>query len=237
MLSKVIEPNLRKLEKRFSHPARRRKAMTALRLTIFIKLKLTSSVRRIWDITSALVALGLGWPLWALLALLIKLTDGGPILYWQDRVGYRGQLFAFPKFRSMRINADQYQHALENQHADQCTFKLKNDPRVTYIGRWMRRFSLDEIPQLWCVLIGQMTLVGPRPPLPREVSQYGLHARQRLEITPGLTCIWQVSGRSNIAFDGQLAMDLQYIRERSIALDLRILLLTLPAVFLGRGAY
>ena len=101
----------------------------------------------------------------------------------------------------------------------------------------MRRFSLDEIPQLWCVLIGDMTLVGPRPPLPKEVQLYGLHARQRLEITPGLTCIWQISGCSTIAFEGQLAMDLLYIRQRSIKLDLRILLLTLPAVFAGHGAY
>ena len=237
MLSKVIQPNLRELEQRFSQPAQRRKAVAALRRNLLLKQRLGHIIRRSWDIAAALLALVLGWPLWLFLALFIKLTDGGPVLYWQSRVGYRGRIFAFPKFRSMRINADQDQAVLENQHADQRTFKLKNDPRITRIGRWMRRFSLDEIPQLWCVLIGDMTLVGPRPPLPKEVQLYGLHARQRLEITPGLTCIWQISGRSTIAFEGQLAMDLLYIRQRSIKLDLRILLLTLPAVFAGHGAY
>ncbi|WP_373975552.1 sugar transferase [Chitinibacter sp. SCUT-21] len=237
MLGKVIEPNLRELELKFSHPARRRKAVALLRTSLSCKQSCARVIRRGWDISAALCALLLAWPLWLLIALAIKLTDGGPILYWQYRVGYRGQLFAFPKFRSMRTDAEQCCAALNNQHADARTFKQKNDPRITRIGRWLRRFSLDEVPQLWCVFTGDMTLVGPRPPLPREVKLYGLHARQRLEITPGLTCIWQISGRSNIAFEGQLAMDLQYIQQRSIALDIQILLRTLPAVLRGTGAY
>ncbi|QLG87781.1 sugar transferase [Chitinibacter bivalviorum] len=237
MISKINTPNLRELEQRFSNPARRRLMVLLVRANLRLKHSFEFGVRRTWDVLAASLALVLGWPLWLLLALCIKLSDGGPILYWQQRVGYRGQLFAFPKFRSMRIDADQCKSRLLNQHADQRTFKSRNDPRITRIGRWLRRFSLDEVPQLWCVLKGEMTLVGPRPPLPNEVSLYGLHARQRLEITPGLTCIWQISGRSNIAFDGQLALDLKYIRERNIALDLRILLLTLPAVFRGHGAY
>lgn len=237
MLSKLIQPNLRDLEQRFSQPARRRKAMKNLRRLLLIRQHCSAAIRRGWDIAAAMSLLLLGWPLLLLLAVFIKLNDGGPILYWQQRVGYRGQLFAFPKFRSMRVDADQYKNRLSNQHADARTFKLRHDPRITFIGRWMRRFSLDEIPQLWCVLKGEMTLVGPRPPLPNEVQLYGLHARQRLEITPGLTCIWQISGRSNIPFEGQLAMDLQYIRQRSLWLDIRILFLTIPAVFRGHGAY
>lgn len=237
MLSKVIPPNLQALEERFSQPGRRRKAMTLLRYQLMTRQFFSNAIRRCWDVAAAVSVLLLGWPVLLLLAVLIKLNDGGPVLYWQQRVGYRGRLFAFPKFRSMGINADQFKNELNNQHNDARTFKLKHDPRITLIGRWMRRFSLDEIPQLWCVFKGEMTLVGPRPPLPSEVQLYGLDARQRLEITPGLTCIWQISGRSNIAFDGQLAMDLEYIRQRSLKLDIRILLLTLPAVFRGHGAY
>jgi lipopolysaccharide/colanic/teichoic acid biosynthesis glycosyltransferase len=228
---------LKLLEKRYSQINIQRWRVRLLRGRFHLRLQVTRTVRRAWDISAAVMALLLAWPVWLCIAVAIKLTDGGPIFHWQRRVGYRGQLFDFPKFRSMVINAEALQSALANQHQDSHTFKLAHDPRVTWIGRWIRRLSLDEFPQLWCVLKGEMTLVGPRPPLPKEVALYGLYARQRLEIKPGLTCIWQVSGRSEVAFMGQLEMDLDYIRRRSLALDIRILLKTIPAVVFGRGAY
>src|SRR5262249_44805236 len=144
-------------------------------------------------------------------------------------------LFAFPKFRSMIPDTDQLKGCLLAQsiHKDSPTFKMHNDPRLTWIGRIIRKLSIDEVPQLWCVLKGEMTLVGPRPPLPQEVIQYTLEQRRRLEVTPGLTCIWQVSGRSNIPFPQQVEMDVEYIETRDLWLDLRILLKTVPAVVLG----
>lgn len=178
-------------------------------------------------------------PLMLFIALLIKLTDGGAILYVTDRVGKWGQEFRFPKFRSMRVGAESQKAALleRSDLGRSITFKMKHDPRITWIGRILRRTSLDELPQLWCVLKGDMSLVGPRPPLPDEVAHYDLEQRKRLDITPGLTCIWQVSGRSDIPFPHQVKLDLQYIESQSFWLDLYILLKTIPAVILGRGAY
>ena len=176
----------------------------------------------------------------ALVALAIRCHDGGPVLFWQRRVGRHGVEFDFPKFRSMSVDAEARRDALaqRNQHGEAgTTFKLRHDPRITPVGRWIRRASIDELPQLWCVLRGEMTLVGPRPALPREVATYALEHRERLSVTPGLTCIWQVSGRSELPFPQQLAMDLDYIRHASVALDLRLLVLTVPAVVSGRGAY
>ncbi|MBE9609543.1 sugar transferase [Chitinilyticum piscinae] len=237
MNARVDLAELRRLERYYSQPWRRRVRVAFLRTELSLRRKGAALVRRGWDCTAALSALLLFWPLWLALALAIRMGDGGPILYWQQRVGYRGRVFAFPKFRSMVMNAETLQGKLANQHADARTFKQRHDPRITRIGAFMRRFSLDEIPQLWCVLRGDMTLVGPRPPLPKEVARYGLDARQRLEITPGLTCLWQVGGRSELDFEQQLALDLQYIRERSLTLDVLILLRTVPAVLGGRGAY
>jgi lipopolysaccharide/colanic/teichoic acid biosynthesis glycosyltransferase len=125
----------------------------------------------------------------------------------------------------------------KNQHKEGVTFKIKNDPRVTRVGKWLRKFSLDELPQLINVLRGQMSLVGPRPPLPREVAQYSHADRRRLQVKPGLTCLWQVSGRSEIDFSGQVQLDVQYIESQSLWGDLVILFKTVPAVFLGKGAY
>jgi lipopolysaccharide/colanic/teichoic acid biosynthesis glycosyltransferase len=129
------------------------------------------------------------------------------------------------------------QLAEKSQHADTKTFKIKDDPRITWIGRILRRSSLDELPQLWCVLRGEMSLVGPRPPVPREVALYTLADRRRLSVTPGMTCIWQVSGRSEIAFPEQVELDVEYIHSYSVAKDLSILLRTVPAVLFGKGAY
>jgi len=199
----------------------------------------TGVLKRLLDIVVSLTGLFCLAPLFAVVALCIKLTDGGPILFWQSRVGKWGREFPFPKFRSMVVNAEQLKDALlqQNQHQDIKTFKMKRDPRITWIGRIIRKFSIDEMPQLWCVLKGDMSLVGPRPPVPREVALYSLSDRRRLDVTPGLTCIWQVSGRSEIPFPRQVELDVQYINSRSFLTDLRILIMTVPAVLLGKGAY
>jgi len=137
------------------------------------------------------------------------------------------------------MNAEKLKDALlaQSDLKDSVTFKMKRDPRVTWIGRIIRKFSIDELPQLWCVLKGDMTLVGPRPPVPREVAAYTLADRRRLDVTPGLTCFWQVSGRSDIAFPQQVQLDVQYIESQSLWVDFVVLLKTIPAVLLGKGAY
>jgi len=196
-------------------------------------------VKRATECLLALAALIVLMPLFALVALLIKLHDGGPVLFWQKRIGQHGVVFPFPKFRSMVVNAETLKANLArmNDHGQGITFKMKKDPRITWIGRIIRKFSIDELPQLWCVLKGELALVGPRPAIPSEVEQYTLADRRRLEIKPGLTCIWQVSGRGDIPFDGQVALDVEYIHSQSLALDLKILLKTIPAILTGRGAY
>lgn len=197
------------------------------------------SWKRCLDIIASSIGLIALAPLFAIVSVLIKLTDGGPILFWQSRVGLQGREFPFPKFRSMVTNAESLKDTLlaANDHGNCITFKMKKDPRVTWIGSILRRFSLDELPQLWCVLVGDMSLVGPRPPVPREVALYSLRARRRLEVVPGLTCIWQVSGRGDIPFEEQVELDMEYIRRRGAWLDIRLLCLTIPAVLTGRGAY
>lgn len=187
---------------------------------------------------SGLALLGL-LPLFGVIAALIKLEDGGPILFWQTRVGKHGRHFAFPKFRSMVVDAEARLEAIRarNQHGATITFKMQDDPRITRIGKVLRRFSMDELPQLWCVFRGDMSLVGPRPALPKEVARYDLAARRRLNATPGLTCVWQVSGRSNLAFPIQCEMDIAYIRRQSLRYDIELLIRTIPAVVSGKGAY
>lgn len=196
-------------------------------------------LKRVIDIFVSVIYLLSLWPLFLVLALLIKLTDGGPVLFWQTRIGLWGREFPFPKFRSMVVNAEALKDELleMSDHEDSITFKMKKDPRVTWIGRLMRKLSLDELPQLWCVLKGDMSLVGPRPPVPREVAEYTLADRRRLDVVPGLTCIWQVSGRGDIAFDEQVELDVQYIESQSLWLDIKLLIKTIPAVLLGKGAY
>lgn len=186
--------------------------------------------------SSALIILS---PIFAIVALCIKLTDSGPAVYWQTRVGLYGREFPFPKFRSMVMNADAMKDSLmkQNMHQDGITFKMKDDPRITWIGKIIRKFSIDELPQLLCVLKGDMSLVGPRPPVPREVALYTLEDRRRLDAIPGLTCIWQVSGRGDIPFPQQVKLDVQYIESQSILLDIKLLLQTVPAVLTGKGAY
>ena len=205
-----------------------------------VKSRSLRLAKRTVDLCLVIPAMVLLMPLFSLVALAIKLQDGGPVFYWQSRVGQRGREFRFPKFRSMCMNADQVRAKIEaqNQHGSEgVTFKMKRDPRITTVGRFIRRFSIDELPQLWCVVRGEMTLVGPRPPLPSEVTQYSLRDRERLSVVPGLTCFWQVNGRSEIPFDQQVEMDIDYIHQRSLKTDLKVIAKTVPAVVRGRGAY
>lgn len=195
--------------------------------------------KRAFDAAASCAALVLISPLWALIALLIKLEDGGPVIFAQTRVGKHGREFKMYKFRSMRPDAEQRLRELlaKNQHRDGVTFKIKDDPRITRVGRWLRKFSFDELPQFYNVLIGDMSVVGPRPPVPREVALYSLADRRRLAIKPGITCIWQISGRAQIDFHGQVELDVRYIETRTFWSDLRIILKTVPAVLSGTGAY
>jgi len=202
--------------------------------------RLRQLAKRSLDVSVALLALLALAPLFAVVAFLIWRTDRGPVLYWQERVGRHGRVFRFPKFRSMVVDSDALREKLArlNEHgAEGVTFKMKNDPRITWIGRIIRRTSIDEAPQLWCVLTGEMSLVGPRPALPKEVSRYSLADRRRLEAVPGLTCHWQVQGRSTIPFPRQVELDVAYIEEQNLALDIKLLAQTVPAVVTGRGAY
>lgn len=195
--------------------------------------------KRALDIVGSGLALVLLSPLFGLIALLIKLEDRGPILFRQVRVGRHGREFRMLKFRSMRVDAEARLKELlaRNQHSGGITFKIKDDPRVTRIGKWIRKFSFDELPQFWNVFTGEMSLVGPRPPVPREVALYTLADRRRLAVKPGITCIWQISGRAEIDFPGQVQLDVRYIESRTLWQDIKILCKTIPAVLSGTGAY
>lgn len=194
-------------------------------------------IKRVADVVAAAVLLVLLSPLLLLLAVLIKLTSAGPVLYRQQRCGLGGRRFTLYKFRSMVADADLHREELEAlNEADGPVFKIWNDPRCTRIGRWMRRFSLDELPQLWNVLKGDMSFVGPRPPLPQEVEKYERWQRRRLRMRPGLTCLWALEGRSQLSFARWMKLDLDYIDTWSLWLDLKIFLKTIPRVLLGRGA-
>jgi exopolysaccharide biosynthesis polyprenyl glycosylphosphotransferase len=197
------------------------------------------ALKRLLDIAVALAGLLALSPLLLTAMALIKLEDRGPIFFSQTRVGAHGRPFEMWKFRSMVRNADALKEQLlaGNEMAGGITFKMKNDPRITRVGKWLRKFSVDELPQIWNVFIGEMSVVGPRPPVPREVAQYSPEERQRLLAKPGLTCFWQVGGRSKIDFGGQVRLDLEYIRSRSLWIDVKLLLKTVPAVLMGDGAY
>lgn len=178
-------------------------------------------------------------PVLILVALLVATTSEGPVLYRQRRVGIGGRPFQMIKFRTMRVDADSRAAALfaERNDGSGPLDKLRDDPRVTSVGRWLRRFSLDELPQLWNVLNGTMALVGPRPARPHEVDRFTPRDHARLVVRPGITGMAQVRGRSDLAWDDAVRLDLHYVEHRSLLLDLGILLRTLPAVLLGRGAY
>jgi exopolysaccharide biosynthesis polyprenyl glycosylphosphotransferase len=196
-------------------------------------------VKRVLDVVVSATALLLLLPVFALVAAMIRLESPGPVFFKQTRVGRWGKLFTIWKFRSMYADAEERKAELlgSNEMEGGVTFKMKDDPRITRVGRFIRKTSIDELPQLWNVLVGDMSLVGPRPPVPSEVDQYSLSDRRRLEVIPGITCIWQVSGRSEIPFEQQVELDVQYIQSQSLWTDLKILLKTVPALLLGSGAY
>jgi exopolysaccharide biosynthesis polyprenyl glycosylphosphotransferase len=195
-------------------------------------------VKRGFDIVSAILLLILLSPALALLALIIRLDSEGPVIFRQTRCGKDGKLFAFYKFRGMVADAEARQSEFDHlNEAQGPIFKMKHDPRVTRVGRVLRRTSLDELPQLWNVLRGEMSLVGPRPPLPKEVEKYEEWHQARLRAVPGITGLWQVSGRSQLGFDEMTRLDIEYLNVWSLALDLRILVRTVVAVIFAHGAY
>ena len=194
--------------------------------------------KRATDICLSGLGLLLLSPLFLILAIIIKLTSKGPVFYLSERCGKNKQVFNFYKFRSMLKDADKMRDGLQDKNEmDGPVFKIRNDPRVTRIGRFMRRFSLDELPQLWNVFKGDMSLVGPRPPIPDEVGEYEDWQLKRLNIKPGITCLWQIQGRSEISFKEWMRLDLWYIDNWSLWLDLKILFKTIPTVITRKGAY
>ncbi len=199
----------------------------------------TYFVKRLIDVIASLILMFLLTPLFLVIMALIYKSSPGPVFYKQTRVGRWGKLFTMWKFRSMYLDAGERLKEImaQNEMTGGVIFKMKNDPRIFPVGKFIRKASIDELPQLWNVLKGDMSLVGPRPALPSEVNQYSLDDRRRLEVIPGITCIWQVSGRSNIPFPQQVQLDVQYIQSQSIWMDIKLLLQTIPAVLLSRGAY
>ena len=197
------------------------------------------AVKRTLDVLVSLVALVMLAPLFLVVAVCILVDDGFPVLLMQKRVGLYGREFRLHKFRSMCRDAEQIKVDLleRNESADGVIFKIKNDPRITRTGRILRRFSIDEMPQFLNVLLGDLSVVGPRPPLPEEVAKYSLSDRKRLQVKPGLTCLWQIQGRSEIPFKGLVSLDMQYIHSQSLLKDIVIIIKTIPAVLFGRGAY
>lgn len=194
-------------------------------------------IRRILDIVLASLLGLVTLPITAVSAILIKLTSSGPVLFKQGRCGLNGRVFVMYKFRSMTDNAEQLRYELDAlNEMDGPVFKSSRDPRITPVGKFLRRFSIDELPQLYNVLRGDMSLVGPRPPLPQEVSRYERWQRRRLSMKPGMTCLWQISGRNEVSFRDWMKLDLEYIDNWSLLLDLKILVKTVPVVLLGRGA-
>jgi exopolysaccharide biosynthesis polyprenyl glycosylphosphotransferase len=194
--------------------------------------------KEIFDRVAAALLGALLLPVLLLIALLIRLTSRGPALYRQHRVGKDGRTFTMIKFRTMVVDAHARRHELtDGNQGSGPMFKLRRDPRVTRVGAWLRRYSVDELPQLLNVLGGSMSLVGPRPPLPEETETYGPDVRRRLLVKPGLTGLWQVSGRSDLPWDEAVRLDLRYVEDWSLALDAVILWKTVRAVFRARGAY
>jgi exopolysaccharide biosynthesis polyprenyl glycosylphosphotransferase len=194
-------------------------------------------IRRVMDLLLTLILAPFALIVMALSAVLIKLTSPGPVLFKQERCGLNGRIFVMYKLRSMVDNAEQARSELEAlNEMDGPVFKSSRDPRITAVGKILRRFSIDEFPQLYNVLRGDMSLVGPRPPLPQEVARYERWQRRRLSMKPGITCLWQISGRNEVSFQDWMKLDLTYIDNWSLLLDLKILLKTVPVVLLGRGA-
>ena len=204
-----------------------------------LRCAITPYGKRALDILVSFLSLVLLSPLLCLVAMLIMLESRGGALFKQERIGINGIPFTMWKFRSMCCDAERQRLALQkrNEMSNGVIFKMKNDPRITRLGALIRKTSIDELPQLVNVLKGDMSLVGPRPPLPSEVAEYSQADRHRLCVVPGITCLWQISGRSDIPFAQQVKLDIQYIEKQSLWFDIVVLLKTVPAVLKARGAY
>jgi lipopolysaccharide/colanic/teichoic acid biosynthesis glycosyltransferase len=203
-----------------------------------IRIAYDPHLKRLLDVLLAAIGLILSLPIWLIVGLAIKLDSEGPIIFVQDRVGLNGRYFKFLKFRSMYSDAEErLQELLAMNEAQGPVFKIRRDPRITRVGRFIRRTSLDELPQLINILRGEMSLVGPRPALVREAELYRPVDRVRLEVKPGLTCLWQVRGRSEVDFDTWMEYDREYVVRRSALLDLEIIVRTVGVVLTCRGAY
>lgn len=197
-----------------------------------------SGGKRVFDLILGSIALLFALPVMALAAIAIKLDSPGPVFHRAIRVGRGGRKFTFLKLRSMQVGAEELRGLLLHlNQAQGPAFKLHNDPRVTRVGKLLRKTSIDELPQLWHVVRGEMSLVGPRPPFPEEVEQYEPWMLKRLSVRPGLTCLWQIRGRSDLSFDDWMRLDIEYVDRVSFRLDVEILVLTIPAVLSARGAY
>jgi len=201
-----------------------------------------NAIKRMCDFFAALIGIILLTPLWIIVALMVRLNDGGPAFFKQERVGLDGTTFTMFKFRTMRVDAEELKASLmEANEADASAgnsvmFKMANDPRITRIGSFLRKTSIDELPQLFNVLRGDMSLVGPRPPLPSEVAQYEPRVMGKFAVRPGITGLWQISGRSNLSWDETVHLDLSYAQHRSLTLDAWIMLQTIPALLRHEGA-
>ncbi len=197
-----------------------------------------SGAKRAFDVVVSLACLLVLLPFFLIVAALVKLTSKGPVFYKSERIGLCGRPFLFLKFRSMYVDAEERRRALaEENEKSGPIFKMKRDPRITKVGRFLRKYSIDELPQLWSVFRGEMSMVGPRPPIRSEVEQYDDYARRRLTVKPGMTCYWQIMGRSDLDFDEWMDLDNRYIDEMSFRVDLKILVKTPWAVLRGNGAY
>ena len=207
--------------------------------TEYKKSKLYEITKRLMDILLSLIAIIFLMPIFIIVAIAIKIEDPkGKIIFTQERNGVYPTTFKMYKFRSMVHNAEELLEELNNQNElTGPVFKMKEDPRITKVGKFIRKTSIDELPQLFNILKGDMSLVGPRPPIPREVEKYNEYQLQRLSVKPGLTCIWQVSGRNSIDFEQWIELDLHYIRERSILLDIKLIFKTFFVLFGDKNAY
>ena len=230
-----LDQLVKELASRTRGNRRRSLRLLAWKLTV----KASYATKRMMDIVLSAVGMLLLSPVYLAIAAAVKLSSPGPVFFVQTRVGRYGRYFKFYKFRSMRQDAEAQKAALmaRNESKDGVIFKMKDDPRITKVGRFLRRTSLDELPQLWNVFIGDMSLVGPRPPVPSEVLEYTLEDRKRLDVIPGITCLWQIKGRSDIPFHEQVRLDKEYILTPGIWKDFVILLKTIPAIIGGKGAY
>ncbi len=193
-------------------------------------------MKRVFDFFFSLVTILLGAPVFLVIAIAIKLEDGGPVIFKQERVGLNGRRFPIFKFRTMVANAEALQFSLMGlNEQDGPVFKITNDPRITRTGWFLRKTSFDELPQFFNVLRGEMSVVGPRPPIPAEVEQYQQWQKRRLSVKSGITCIWQVSGRNSISFDEWMKLDLEYIDNWSLTLDAILIFKTIKVIFTGTG--